>query len=85
MEHTRNYYLKKIILSQLIDVSSISCTINYTHMSPIRELSLGGVSNCIEIVSIESLNLDSFKNQVSAIEIFLTVSKPMTVTKSYTD
>jgi hypothetical protein len=32
---------KIILLSQLIDVSSISCTINYTNMSSLRELSLG--------------------------------------------
>ena len=45
MEHTRKYYLKRqekiFLLSKLIDVSSISCTINYTNKSPLRELSLG--------------------------------------------
>ena len=50
-------------LSKLIDVSSIGCTINYTNMSSLRELSLG-VSICIDINSIGSHDLNCFKSQV---------------------
>jgi hypothetical protein len=54
---------KIILLSQLIDVSSISCTINYTNMSSLRELNLG-VSICLYMDLIKSLNIFSFKTKV---------------------
>ena len=47
----------------LIDVSSISWTINYTNTSSLRELSLG-VSICLYMDLIKSLNIFSFKTKV---------------------
>jgi hypothetical protein len=46
MEHIKNLLLERqtgkiFLLSKWIDVSWISCTINYTNISPFRELSLG--------------------------------------------
>jgi hypothetical protein len=70
MEHTRKNHKKKqakiFILSQLIDVSSISCTINYTNTSSLRELSLG-VLICFYMDLIKSLNIFSFKTKVSTV------------------
>ena len=44
------------------------------HMSSLRDLSLG-VSICLNMVFVESLNTYSFKSQVSTVEKLLTVTK----------
>ena len=85
MEHIKNLLLKRqtgkiFLLSRWIDVSSIGCTINYTNTLSLRELSLG-VLICLDMVSINSRNIDSYKNQASTVELFLTVKKFLTVSK----
>jgi hypothetical protein len=85
MEHIKNLLLKRqtgkiFLLSRWIDVSSIGCTINYTNTLSLRELSLG-VLICLDMVSINSPNIDSYKNQASTVEKLLTVKKFLTVWK----
>jgi hypothetical protein len=89
MEHIKNLLLKRqtgkiFLLSRWIDVSSIGCTINYTNTLSLRELSLG-VLICLDMVSINSPNIDSYKNQASTVELFLTVKKFLTVSKPSLD
>ena len=62
------------LLCKLIDISLMSCTIISKHMSSLRDLSLG-VSICLNMVFIESLNTYSLKSQVSTVEKLLTVTK----------
>ena len=52
-------------------------------MASLRELSLV-LSICFDMVSIESLDLDSYKNQVSTVEKLLTVKKFSRVNKFLT-
>ncbi len=63
---------KIFLLSKIIDVSSISCTIVYTNMASLGELTLG-VLICLDMDWIETLHsqevIDSFKTQA------LTVTK----------
>ncbi len=58
---------KLFLLSKIIDVSSISCTIVYTNMASLGELTLG-VLICLDMDWIETLHsqeiIDSFKTQV---------------------
>ncbi len=74
-KHFKKKTGKIFLLSNLIDIILISYSITSTNMPHHRELSLG-VLICFSMVSIESLNLDSLKNQVSTDEKLLTVSKP---------
>jgi hypothetical protein len=59
MEHIIKHYQKRqtgkiFLLSKLIDVSSVSCTIILINMSPLRELRLG-LSICFDMDWIQSL------------------------------